>query len=868
MARTRSFSPMMKQYFQIKKEYQDCILFFRLGDFYEMFFEDAKLASQELELTLTGRDCGQEERAPMCGVPYHSSEAYIARLIEKGYKVAICEQNENAKDEDGLVAREVIRIITPGTVVESSMLQNEKNNYICTIYIDALGCGMCCAEITTGEVDALEITSGEIDIQIMTEIGKYLPREVIMNISAEENPRIVDYIGARMHTMLACGRSELFDEYQAKEALEEQFKTTRFKSLGFPDKGRQFRAVGAMFSYLRMTQKRDLSHMQTISFYNKDAFMQLDNAARRNLELCETLREKEKRGTLLWVLDKTHTAMGGRLLRRWIDNPLINVPEIMARQDAVAALYDATVLRGELSDTLKSILDIERLCGRTSYGIANGRDLKALEKALEVLPDLKELLAPFSCAELFKINGQIDPLDDVRKLIREALVDEPPVNTREGNLIRPGYHSEVDELRDILSGGKNFIAKIELEEREKTGIRSLKVGYNRVFGYYIEVSKSAAPQVPEYYTRKQTLTNSERFITPELKQMEGTMLNAQERLTVLEGELFRQLCRQIGLESGRMRITAQAISKLDVLVALAECAAQYHYVRPTLDENDVIEIHGGRHPVVERMLTDTQFVPNDTLLDCGENRMAIITGPNMAGKSTYMRQTALICLMAQMGAFVPADSAHIGVVDKIFTRIGASDDLAAGQSTFMVEMSEVANIIKNATVRSLLILDEIGRGTSTFDGMSIARAVIEYASDPKRIGAKTMFATHYHELTELEGQIPGVKNYNIAVKKQGFDITFLRKIVRGSADESYGIEVAKLAGLPESVIHRSKEILDVLEHSDPLPTVGATRVEYETNPQIAGLLARMRGIDINSLTPLDAQRMLHEIICDITKLED
>lgn len=864
----KDYSPMMKQYFQIKEEHQDCILFFRLGDFYEMFFEDAKLASQELELTLTGRDCGQEERAPMCGVPYHSSEAYIARLIEKGYKVAICEQTEDPKQAKGLVARDVIRIITPGTVVESSMLQNEKNNYICTIYIDALGCGLCFADITTGEVDALEVTSGDIDMQIMTEIGKYVPREVILNIPSEENPRIIDYMGSRLHISLSCGRAELFEEPYARQALENQFQTRKFKSLGFHDDGRLIRAVGAMFAYLQMTQKRDLSHMQTISFYNKDAFMQIDNTARRNLELSETLREKEKKGSLLWVLDKTHTAMGSRLLRRWIDNPLINVPEITARQDAVEALTDAPVIRGELSDTLKSILDIERLCGRASYGIASGRDLKSLEQALDAIPTLKELLSNFQSAELFKINGQIDALEDVRALIASSIVDEPPVGIREGNIIRAGYHAEVDELRDILNGGKDFIAKIEADERESTGIRNLKVGYNRVFGYYIEVSKSNVGQVPEHYVRKQTLTNGERFVTPELKKLESTILSAQERITTLEAELFRDICKRIGRESGRMRITAQAISKLDVLVALAECAAQYHYVRPVVDQGDQIEIHAGRHPVVERVLTDVQFVPNDTILDCGDNRMAIITGPNMAGKSTYMRQVALITLMAQMGSFVPADSAKIGVVDKIFTRIGASDDLASGQSTFMVEMSEVADIIKNATAKSLLVLDEIGRGTSTFDGMSIARAVIEYASDPSRIGAKTLFATHYHELTELEGQISGVKNYNIAVKKQGFDITFLRKIVRGSADDSYGIEVAKLAGLPESVIRRSKEILDILEQSDAVPQVGAARVEYVVDPRITELMARLRAIDMNAVTPLDAHRMLYELILEISKLED
>jgi len=865
---TKEFSPMMKQYFQIKSEYQDCILFYRLGDFYEMFFDDAKTASKELELTLTGRECGQEERAPMCGVPYHSCEAYIARLIDRGYKVAICEQTQDPKETKGIVARDVVRVITPGTVVEGSMLANDKNNYICTLYLDALGAGLCFADISTGEVNAIEITSGDIEMQIVAEIGKYLPREIIVNISESENPALIDYIKNRLNLYPTCKQDEIFEERCAREAIEDKFRTNRIKNLGFTDDGRLVRAVGAMLIYLKATQKRELSYIEEINFYTKHSFMQLDNTARRNLELCETMRERQKRGTLLWVLDKTHTAMGSRLLRKFIDNPLMDVDEIRRRQDAVADLVDSVVLRGEISEVLKNVLDIERLCGRAAYGIANGRDLNSLRQAICNLPLIKSYVSNFYSEELCKVNSQIDPLADIHSLISESISDEPPATIREGKLIRDGYNAEVDELRKILNGGTEYIRKIEEQEREKTGIKNLKIGYNRVFGYYIEVSKSNIAQVPEHYVRKQTLTNGERFITQELKTLEATILSAQERIVVLEAELFRDVCARIVHERSRIRITAQAISKLDVYTALAECAVRYHYVRPVVDNGDEIEITEGRHPVVERMLHDVSFVPNDTLLDCDENRMAVITGPNMAGKSTYMRQVALITIMAQIGSFVPAESARMGIVDKVFTRIGASDDLAAGQSTFMVEMSEVADIIKNATKRSLLVLDEIGRGTSTFDGMSIARAVIEYIVNSGRIGAKTLFATHYHELTGLEGQLEGVKNYNIAVKKVGFDITFLRKIMRGSADDSYGIEVAKLAGLPENIIHRAKEILTDLERGDGVPSVSESRVEYVADPRIAELVKRVASIDINSLTPLDAQRVLYNLISEFSDLEE
>ncbi len=868
MAKSKEFSPMMKQYFEVKKAYEDCILFYRLGDFYEMFFEDARLASKELELTLTGRECGQEERAPMCGVPFHSSEAYIARLIKKGYKVAICEQTEDPKKTKGIVARDVIRVVTPGTALESSMLDNECNNYICTAYIDALGSALCFADITTGELYTVEITSGNIEMQIIAELGKYSPREVILNITAAVSPQVVDFISSQLDIVPTCDNPELFEEQISKYIIEEHFKTKRLKTLGFNDEGRQLRAVGAMLNYLQTTQKRDLSNISEIRFYSKESFMQLDNTARRNLELCESMREKEKRGTLLWVLDKTHTAMGSRLLRRWINNPLIDTDEIKRRQDAIQSLLSEMVIRSELNESLKLVLDIERLSGRAAYGVASGRDLKALEQALSAIPTIKSYLSHFESEELCKINSQIDELLDIKDLISRAIVENPPHVVREGQVIAPGFNEELDRLREILTGGNKFIEGIEEREREATGIKNLKVGYNRVFGYYIEISKGNLSQVPDSYIRKQTLVNGERFITQELKELEDTILSAKERSIAIEVELFRKVCEQISREGGRMRTTSQAISKLDVLLSLSECAEKYRFVRPVVDNSDVIEICGGRHPVVEKTLRDVQFVPNDTILDCDENRMAIITGPNMAGKSTYMRQVALITIMAQMGSFVPAESARIGVVDKVFTRIGASDDLASGQSTFMVEMSEVADIIKNATRKSLLILDEIGRGTSTFDGMSIARAVIEHISDSNRIGAKTLFATHYHELTELEGQISGVKNYNVSVKKDGFDITFLRKIERGGADDSYGIEVSRLAGLPESVILRAKEILQTIEKSDLIPSVSASRVEYVTDPRVSELMSRVSSIDINRLTPLDAQRLLYDLISEISKLEE
>ena len=856
------YSPMMMQYLDIKKQNEDCIIFFRLGDFYEMFFDDAKTASKELELALTGRDCGQGERAPMCGVPYHSSEAYIARLVAKGYKVAICEQMDEPSQEKGLVTRNVVRIVTPGTIIDSSMLDDKKNNFICAACWDGESAGLCFVDISTGEVEAVALNGENLDAQIIGEMGKFSPSEVILNTQAAENRMVIQFLKEKLNSAVESGRDELFDYDAAEKLLMAQFHVPDIKKLGFDKDPVLTRAVGALLHYLHETQKNNLGHINTVNFYRHDQYMQLDITARRNLELVETLRSKEKRGSLLWVLDRTKTAMGSRLLRQWMDKPLLNVSLINRRLEAVEELVNQPIRREEIVEELKAVLDIERLTSRIIYGVANARDLKAIAQTVRVLPKIKELMKEFQSEKLKDLYGMLDELGDVRRLIERSITDDPPFSVREGGLIREGYSAEIDELRNIMDNGKNYIAKIEAEEREKTGIKNLKVGYNRVFGYFIEISKSNIPQAPEHYIRKQTLANCERYITEELKQMETTILGAQEKITGLEYEIFKDICSEISDQIHRIQTSAQAVSQIDALTSLAGVAARHGYTRPIVDYSDRIEIKDGRHPVVEQMQPDSLFVPNDTILDCDDNRMAIITGPNMAGKSTYMRQVALIVLMAQIGSFVPAKKAEIGVVDKIFTRIGASDDLSSGQSTFMVEMSEVADIIKNATSKSLLILDEIGRGTSTFDGMSIARAVIEYAADKTRIGAKTLFATHYHELTELEGQLQGVKNYNIAVKKHGFDITFLRKIVRGSADDSYGIEVAKLAGLPEEMISRSKEILTLLEAGEKVESVKSKPVErrvFIPNREEEILLEELRQINAETLSPIEALSKLYEL---------
>lgn len=855
------FTPMMKQYFEIKDKNKDYILFYRLGDFYEMFFDDAKLVSRELELTLTGRDCGQEERAPMCGVPYHSAEGYIAKLVRKGYKIAICEQVEDPKQAKGLVRREIVRRVTPGTVVDASMLEEERNNFLGCAYAEQGGIGVCFADITTGEVWATGSDSWQ---DIASEFGRFGPREVLVGGVAASADAFVHFLKERLEALVEPMPEESFDMQRAAEHIRSHFLVEDFDAAGLADLPQTIQCLGGLLAYLEQTQQASLAALNHLQVYHQGQYMELDLIARRNLELCETMRTKEKKGTLLWVLDQTKTAMGSRLIRQWLEKPLYNPLHIVRRQQAVSALCDDVISRSSLSDALKKIFDIERLIGRITYGTANCRDLRALSSAIACLPEIREQASQFTQPMLREITANMDLLEDIHALVELAIVEEPPILLREGGLIRSGYNEEIDYLRDLASGGKGKIAAIEQTEREKTGISKLKIGYNRVFGYYIEVSKSNIDAVPDHYIRKQTLANGERYITEELKQLESTVLGAQERLTSLEYDVFVSVRDQIAEQVHRVQKTAQAVAALDVLCALAEVACNNNYVCPVVDFSDRIDIHDGRHPVVEKMLADSLFIPNDTVLDGEENRVAIITGPNMAGKSTYMRQVALITIMAQIGSFVPASSAHIGVADRVFTRVGASDDLASGQSTFMVEMSEVADILKHATKSSLLILDEIGRGTSTYDGMSIARAVIEYVADKRKVGARALFATHYHELTVLEDMVRGVKNYNIAVKKRGDDITFLRKIVRGGADDSYGIEVAKLAGIPNAVIKRAKAVLADLEAT--MPKTELHEVPEEEVPQVtmealtdSAVAERLRALQVDTMTPIEALNALYEL---------
>ena len=854
-------TPMMRQYIAMKESHPDCILFFRLGDFYEMFNEDAKLVSKELELTLTSRDRGKpaEERTPMCGVPYHSADAYIARLIAKGYKVAICEQMEDPAAAKGLVDRDIIRIITPGTVMTSSMLEEGRNNFICAIYRDGAGTSVCFCDISTGECAVTSFTGANGDEHLYNELGRYAPREAMLSGEAYRDARLVEFLTQKLDCRCEDGGGERFRLEGARTAVEKQFPT----GFGQLPCDAAVQAVGGLLSYLYETQKTDLSHIATLTYYTSGQYMELDLTARRNLELTETLRSKEKKGSLLWVLDKTRTAMGHRLIRSWMERPLLSPAAITRRLGAVEALVDDAIAREETVLCLKEITDLERLIGRIVYGTAGGRDLVALAAGLGKLPRLRELIAPLPSPLLQTLREELDDRSELRELIGRALVDEPPFSVREGGFVRDGYDAEVDRLRDILLHGKDRVAAIEAREKEKTGIKSLKVGYNKVFGYYIEVSKSYYSQVPESYIRKQTLVNCERYITQELKDLEHEILTAQDRITALEYQIFCRVRETAAAQVGAIQASAAAVAQVDVLSSFAAVAAQRRYCRPEVDLSDQIEIREGWHPVVEQMLAGTPFVPNDAQMDLGENTVAIITGPNMAGKSTYMRQVALIVLMAQMGSFVPARYAHIGIVDRVFTRIGASDDLSAGQSTFMVEMTEVAELLKNATRRSLLILDEIGRGTSTYDGMAIARAVLEYCADKKRLGAKTLFATHYHELTALEGQIPGVKNYHIAAKKKRDDILFLRKIVRGGADQSYGIEVAKLAGVPERVIKRARAILAELEEGGaqaaPAPQAAASGQVSLTDLGALEVAERLRRLDVNTLTPIEAMNLLYEL---------
>ena len=858
----KELTPMQKQYHAIKENNRDCILFFRLGDFYEMFDEDARIASRELDLTLTTRDRSKpkEEQTPMCGVPYHSVDAYIARLVQKGYKVAICEQMTDPALTKGLVERDITRIVTPGTVTESCMLEESKNNYFACLYGENGKFGLAFCDISTGAFYTTECSDAP---SAAAELGRFAPSEVTR---FGEGVCSTDFDSALFLRMRCCvneGYQEQFEPVQAETTLTGHFGQD-LAGLGLAGLNATVIAAGSLLKILLTLQKNDLAHIRQLQYYTTGKFMELDLDARRNLELTETMRSKEKRGSLLWVLDKTHTPMGGRMLRSWLEKPLLDPAEIVRRQTAVEELVDSTIIRGELTEALKEVTDLERVQTRIVTGTVNCRDLLGLARGLRALPQVKYQLSQTEAPLLKKLFDAIDDLSDCAERIEKTIVDEPPLTVREGGIIRPGANAEADRLRDIMNGGKDTIIAIETAEREKTGIRTLKVSFNRVFGYYIEVSKSFMEQVPAYYIRKQTLANCERYITPELKELEDQVLGAKDRLTALEYQIFTELREHLARQAARVQLTAAAVAAADSLCSLATVAVQRGYCRPEITLDNSISITDGRHPVVEVMLKDSLFVPNDTRLGDADNRVSIITGPNMAGKSTYMRQVALIVLMAQIGSFVPARSARIGIVDRVFTRIGASDDLASGQSTFMVEMSEVASILKYATSRSLLILDEIGRGTSTYDGMAIARAVLEYAANPKKLGAKTLFATHYHELSSLEDKLPNVKNYNIAVKKRGDQMIFLRKIIPGATDDSYGVEVAKLAGLPASVVSRAREILQELEEEGGV--VRTASVSEAPDDQISMLDLRtqqvcdmLSSIAVETLTPIEAMNELYKL---------
>ena len=863
---TQALSPMMQQYLEIKRQHPNEILFYRVGDFYEMFFDDALTASRELELTLTGKACGLPDRAPMCGVPFHSYEIYAARLIAKGYKVAICEQMEDPALAKGLVKRDIIRVITPGTVIESSMLADDKNNYICSIYTRKVRsrwkAGICFADISTGEAYATELTAEKMGPAIITELCRYMPSEILINPALLDLKEVTNYVRQHTHALVELREDACYQQRVMEDAMTAQFGADWRNTCGFAQDGLVPYAFGALLGYLHETQKHGIDRIKSVQNYADAQYMRLSPVTRANLELTETMRGREKRGTLLWVLDKTETSMGKRQLRAWIEQPLVDSSVINQRLDAVEALYNANVTRADLKEALSHVYDIERLTTRILYGSATPKEGKALGDACVYLPQVRQLARQCTTPLLQELSGAVDPLEDLLDLINRALVEDPPANLKDGGAIRAGFNAEVDELRDIMHGGKGFLSQLEAKLKEETGIPKLKIGFNKVFGYYIEVSRSYAASVPDTFIRKQTLTTGERYITPELKELENKILGANERLLVLEHQLFADLLEAISAQLLRIQRTAFAVAQLDVLASFAEAAVQNNYVKPTVDDSDVLSITEGRHPVIEQMLKGSLFVPNDTTLDETENRMLIITGPNMAGKSTYMRQNALIALMAQIGSFVPASSCHVGVVDAIFTRVGASDDLAAGQSTFMVEMTEVAEILQRATKSSLVILDEIGRGTSTFDGMSIARAVVEYICD--NIGCKTLFATHYHELTSMDQDVDGIKNYNIAVKKRGEDITFLRRIVQGPADDSYGIEVAKLAGLPEAVIKRAHAVLRQLEATAPGANK-AMQLDFETveaynNPAVPSeVVDKLNSLDIETLTPIEALNFLYEL---------
>lgn len=868
-------TPMMQKYMETKEQYKDCILFYRLGDFYEMFFDDALVASKELEITLTGKSCGLEERAPMCGIPYHAVEGYLSKLVSRGYKVAICEQVEDPKLAKGLVKREVIRVVTPGTNLNVQSLEAGKNNYLLSIAYTPDGIGISAADVTTGDYYVTEVEDLK---KLNDELMKYEPSEIICNEAFLVSGFDVNDLKSRLHISVNALESHMFDDDGCRRILMKHFKVNTLIGLGVEEFPTGLLAAGALLQYLYDTQKTDLEHFTHIYPYLTSKYMLLDSSTRRNLELTETLREKQKRGSLLWVLDKTKTAMGARLLRNYIEQPLIEKDEMEKRLDAIQELNQDSISRDEIREYLNPIYDLERLLSKVTYKTANPRDLIAFRNSLQMLPPIKTVLSAFEKEELTKIREQIDGLEDIYQLIDEAIIDEPPLSIREGGMIKDQFDETIDRLRSAKHDGKQWLAQLEEEDRERTGIKNLKIKYNKVFGYYFEVTNSYKNLVPEDYIRKQTLANAERYTTPRLKELEDTILNAEDKLQTLEYDVFCRIRDTIAQELVRIQNTAKAIAKLDVYASLSLVSERNHYVRPKLNEKGVIDIKDGRHPVVEQMITNDMFIANDTYLDNGSHCISVITGPNMAGKSTYMRQTALIVLMAQIGCFVPARTANIGIVDRIFTRVGASDDLASGQSTFMVEMNEVANILRNATSKSLLILDEIGRGTSTFDGLSIAWAVIEHISNRKLLGAKTLFATHYHELTELEGKIDNVNNYCIAVKENGDDIIFLRKIVKGGADKSYGIQVAKLAGVPESVTDRAKEIVEELVQTDitsrikDIAVLGAPKPKAKKYDDVDlaqmslfdtvkddDVLKELKELDLGNLTPIEALNTLYQL---------
>ena len=868
-----AISPMMQEYMKTKEEYKDCILFYRLGDFYEMFFEDALTVTKELEITLTGKDCGMEERAPMCGVPFHAAETYINRLIERGHKVAICEQVEDPKKAKGLVKREVVRIVTPGTTIDSMSLDESRNNYLMSIVSVADHFGCAIADITTGDCFVTEVDKPR---KLLDEINKFTPAEIICNDSFLVSGVDIEDLKERLGICVFTLDSWFFDDDTCKRTLKEHFHVGTLEGLGIQDYDSGVIAAGALFLYLKDTQKTDLSHMTSIRPYIAEMFMLIDSSSRRNLELVETLREKQKRGSLLWVLDKTKTAMGARTLRSYVEQPLIDKDELERRLEALTELNASPMLRDEIREYLNPIYDMERLISKISYQSANPRDMIAFASSLAMIPHIKKLLNEFHSPLLVRINEDMDDLSDITEWITSAIDEDPPLAQREGGIIRTGYNKDVDTFRRSRTDGKKWLSELEAKERERTGIKNLKIKFNRVFGYSLEVTNSFKNLVPDNYVRKQTLSNAERYITQELKELEDMILGAEDKLYALEYELFCDVRDRVGREVVRIQKTAKAIAALDVFASMALVSARNNYVRPKINTTGVIDIKNGRHPVVEKMIEHDMFIANDTYLDNHKKRISIITGPNMAGKSTYMRQTALIVLMAQVGCFVPADKANIGIVDRIFTRVGASDDLASGQSTFMVEMTEVANILRNATARSLLILDEIGRGTSTFDGLSIAWAVIEHISNTKLCGAKTLFATHYHELTELEGKISGVNNYCIAVKEKGDNIVFLRKIVKGGADKSYGIQVAKLAGVPDSVINRAKELVEELSNADITAAVKDLTLPKKTKKvvydqvdmaqmslfdtvQDNDIIEEIKGLEISTLTPMEALNILYNL---------